>query len=257
MKNNKQRIKMIIFTIIFLGVVGFTAYNIVYYVMLNIQLNRVSIIVKKIDKMVEIKYIDGDLINNYNGKYKNEKLLFADLTKSKNYNEDISGYIKVSGINISTVYAYTNEREYYLNRTLDHDENMFGWIYLDNRNYVDYSSNNNIFYAHGIPDKTLFAELKKMLNKDWFNNNKHLIYTSNESNSYLWETFSVYYTNGSSTYLDIDLKQDYLNKSIGESAHNFDTVVSENDKIITLVTCYDLSGYHLIVHAKLIKQGKI
>ena len=51
--------------------------------------------------------------------------------------------------------------------------------------------------------------------------------------------------------------EEYLNKSIEKSVHNFNSTVNENDKIITLVTCYDISTYHLVVHAKLIKQGRV
>ncbi len=257
MKNKKPKMKTIVIVIAFLCVIGFTAYNISYYVMLNIKMNKVAMIVKKMDKMTEIEYVDGNSVNNYSGKYKDEKLLFVDLTKPKEYNEDIFGYIKVNGTNISTVYAYTKEKDYYLNRTLDYHENIFGWIYLDNRNDIYYSSNNSIFYAHGIPENTLFAELNKMLNKEWFKNNKHLIYTSNEKDSYLWEIFSVYLTNNSSEYLETSLSEEYLNKSIEKSVHNFNSTVNENDKIITLVTCYDISTYHLVVHAKLIKQGRV
>lgn len=253
LKNKK--IKTTIMIIIFLCVVGYTAYNIAYTIILNYNLNRVQVLVKKIDKINDVEYVDGKVYNNYNGKYKNEKLLFTNLEKAQNYNKDIHGYMKVEGTNISTVYTYTKEKEYYLNRTIDDNKNIFGWIYLDNRNNINMENNNTIFYAHGIPDKTLFADLKKMVDTNWFENNEHLIYTSTEENSYLWEIFSIYYTDSSAEYLNTTYKQQYINKIIKLSTNNFDVEVNEEDKIITLVTCYDLQGYHLVVHGKLIKTN--
>ena len=40
---------------------------------------------------------------------------------------------------------------------------------------------------------------------------------------------------------------------LGRSAHNFNTTINENDKILTLSTCYSKSE-KLVMHAKLIKR---
>lgn len=252
-ENKKFKIKKIILGILFVVAIGFTTYNIVHYFVLDFHLNRVNRLVETINKKLDIKEIDGTIYNNYNGQYKNEKLISVDLTKTKNYNQDISGYIKISGTNINTVYTYTEEKDYYLNKTLDGHDNMFGWIYLDNRNNQNMENNNNIFYGHGIPNKTLFSGLKKLVKEEWFENNKHLIYTSTQDKGYLWEIFSTYYIKDNAEYLNTTYSQEYIEKIIKLSTNDFNVEVNTEDKIITLVTCYSLDGYHSVVHGKLIK----
>lgn len=46
---------------------------------------------------------------------------------------------------------------------------------------------------------------------------------------------------------------EWANMLINRSAHNFNTTINENDKILTLSTCYN-NIEKVVLHAKLIKK---
>ena len=130
---------------------------------------------------------------------------------------------------------------------------------MDYRNNSTNFNKNTIIYAHGRSDNTMFGSLKNILKSKWLDDpNNFIIKLSTEEENTLWQVFSVYKTPTTADYLAIDfLNKDvflkFANKLVNRSQFNFNTSINENDKILTLSTCYD-SREKVVLHAKLIKR---
>ena len=54
----------------------------------------------------------------------------------------------------------------------------------------DFSDKNNIIYGHNLKNNKMFSDLRRFLEKDYFNNHKKvIIYTENKK--LIYETFAV------------------------------------------------------------------
>ena len=184
----------------------------------------------------------------------------VDLTKLKEQNKDTIGWIEVKGTNVNYPFVQTSDNEYYLTHSFNKKNNSAGWIFLDYRNSIKSLEKNTIIYGHGRYDNTMFGTLKNMFNKTWLNNKQnYVISISTESYDTMWQIFSLYKIKTTTDYLSIDFTDKEFNsfiKMITErSDYNFNTNVSNTDKILTLSTCYN-NETKIVVHAKLIKYRK-
>lgn len=179
---------------------------------------------------------------------------FKDLKKK---NSDTVGWIQVAGTNINYPYVHTTDNKYYLKHSFDKSYNSAGWVFLDYRNDPFNFGRNNIIYAHGRMDNTMFGSLKKIVSPSWYNNsNNYVIKTSTEDVNALWQVFSVYTILPESYYIRTKFEDDefdkFLNTITSRSVHDFNVNTSIEDKILTLSSCYD-DTKRVVLHAKLIR----
>jgi sortase B len=187
-------------------------------------------------------------------------LINVDISTLKKENKDTVGWIQVNGTNINYPFVQTTDNSFYLSHTFNKSYNKAGWVFMDYRNNKSEFDKNTILYAHGRADRTMFGSLRNILTNGWLNNkDNHIIKLSTEEENTLWQVFSVYRIPTTSDYLKIEFKEDeflaFANKLMERSKFNFNTTISENDKILTLSTCYNDSD-KIVLHAKLIKKEK-
>ncbi len=181
------------------------------------------------------------------------------LEKLKEINPDVIGTIKVNDTNIDYPIVQASNNNYYMNHSLDKSLNNAGWIFLDYRNNLDNLSKNNIIYGHARYDGTMFGTLKKVLNKDWYQNkNNHLINIISNNKVWSWKIISIYIIKKEGYYLQTDFEtlKDYrkfLDIITQRSIYNFNEKTNVEDKILTLSTCNSINK-RLVVHAKLIVE---
>ena len=230
---------------------------------------------EKISEIVNITEVDDD--NNENVEiieqkeeiaeynpywaYINMNLINVDFYDLKEVNQDVVGWIQINGTNINYPYVQTSNNDFYLTHAFDKSRNSAGWVFLDYRNKNDLTDKNNIIYAHGRYDNTMFGTLKNALTNGWLKNKDNfVIKLSTPYENSLWQVFSIYHIPTTSDYLKVNFEDDnsFLNFTrmlIDRSAYNFEASVAENDSIITLSTCFNESE-RVVLHAKLIKKEK-
>lgn len=178
----------------------------------------------------------------------------------KKINEQTKGWIQVNGTNINYPFVQASDNVYYLNHTFDKSWNNAGWVFLDYRNTEEINSKNNILYAHGRFDNTMFGSLKKILKNDWLkDSNNYVVKLSTETSNTLWQVFSVYRIPNTNDYIQVHFASDeeflqFANMLKERSQYNFSTSIYPEDIILTLSTCYD-DHDKVVLHAKLIKKG--
>ena len=188
-------------------------------------------------------------------------LIDVNFTELKQKNSDTIGWIQVNGTNINYPFVQTTDNEFYLTHSFNKSKNSSGWVFMDYRNNKSDFDKNTIIYAHGRMNNTMFGTLRKILTNGWLNNtNNYVVKLSTESENTLWQVFSVYKIPTTNDYIQVQFvnNQEFLNFGnmlINRSSHNFNTSINEEDKILTLSTCYN-DEEKLVLHAKLIKREK-
>lgn len=187
-------------------------------------------------------------------------LLEVDLSASIATNGDTAGWIQVPGTNIDYPYVQTNNNDYYLTHTINRSWSSAGWVFLDYRNHKNFDDQNQIIYAHGRYDGSMFGSLYTVLSDDWLNNkDNHVVKISTPENNSLWQVFSVYKIKVTDDYLKTNFIddarfQDFIDLIKGRSVHDFNTNVTTDNQILTLSTCAS-GDERIVLHAKLIKKG--
>lgn len=249
MKNKK--FIYIFITLISLLVFLFAIYKIF---MLHFNYKKEISELEKLSNATEIN--DSGNIFTLNENFKDTNLLEIDFSNLKNINNDTIGWIKVSGTNVNYPFVQTKDNSYYLTHSFYKKLNSAGWVFLDYRNNINFEDKNTIIYAHSQNNKTMFGTLKNTIKTDWLNDkNNHLVYTSTQDKNSIWQIFSIYIIPTTNDYLTINFENnfsDFTKKITNRSIYNFNVSLSDNDKILTLSTCYNKED-KLVLHAKLVK----
>ncbi|MFA5602259.1 MAG: class B sortase [Bacilli bacterium] len=268
-KKYKLKIRNITFSILILiFTIGFfiSVYNIIKWKLDNDKIN------KQIDKIYNNVEINETIDDNYTKiieqtdqiqksnpywDFIKMNLIDVDFKKLKSINSSTKGWIKINGTNINYPFVQDNDNEYYLNHSFDKSYNKAGWVFLDYRNNIKLIDKNTIIYAHSRLDNTMFGSLKKILKNSWYDNpNNHVIRMSTEHHNTLWQIFSIYIINTTNDYIKVSFDnkefKDFGQMLLERSKYNFNTSINEDDKILTLSTCYNKTK-KVVMHAKLIK----
>lgn len=175
----------------------------------------------------------------------------------KKLNNDTVGFLSIYGTQINYSVVKTNDNSFYLNHSFKKGENGAGWVFMDYRNDPENLNKNTIIYAHSNLDKTMFGSLSSILNPEWFKNEDNGILSfANSTGITHWKIFSVYTIPAESKYIQTAFSNDeeyriWAKEMAERSRYNLGYRFSENEKIITLSTCYDnIRNLRLVVHAK-------
>ncbi|MGE7933687.1 class B sortase [Viridibacillus arvi] len=175
-------------------------------------------------------------------------------------NKDIVGWIEVEGTIINYPILQSKDNAYYLHHNYLKEEERAGSIYLDYRNDIREFSKNNVIYGHRMKDGSMFGQLKKYLNQNFYNKHSIILFDTLYG-SYELEIFAAYKTTTDFYYIQTDFSSDEDFLSLIDEIQNksdiqSDVEITANDQIITLSTCDDgLDGDNgrMVVHAKLKK----
>ena len=263
-KVQKKLLKNIIF-ILCLLILIFSIYNILNWQINNSKIRQIN---NEINEIIDIKNNSEEqqLVNppnNLNDNYFyyiNFPFFSVNFSKLLLKNNNTVGYIKISNtaVNYPVVQAYDNE--FYLNHSFDKSENKAGWIFLDFRGNLIDLVDNNVIYGHSRLDGTLFGSLNNVLTSNWQDNkDNYVIYLSTLKENMLFQIFSIYTIPKESYYItpnfaSIEKKKVWLNEMKKRNVAPINTLVNENDKILTLSTCQNNYGGRIVIHSKLIKK---
>ena len=99
-------------------------------------------------------------------------------------NEDMKAWIQIEGTRINyPVMAHKSEEDYYLHRDVNGNESAYGTPYF--RNMVNMESKNILIYGHNMDDGSMFADLLKYEDYEFYKNHPTIILeTGKESAEY-------------------------------------------------------------------------
>ena len=269
-QNNVKAQKKLLKNIIFILCLLIFIFSI--YTILNWQINNSKIrqINNEINEIIDIKNNNENqqLVNppnNLNDNYFyyiNFPFLTVNFSKLLLKNNNTVGYIKINNTAVNYPVVQGSDNEFYLNHSFDKSENKAGWIFLDFRGNLIDLVDNNVIYGHSRLDGTLFGSLNNVLTSNWQDNkDNYVIYLSTLKENMLFQIFSIYTIPKESYYItpnfaSIEKKKVWLNEMKKRNVAPINTLVNENDKILTLSTCQNNYGGRIVIHSKLIKKQK-
>ncbi|QCX32908.1 class B sortase [Caloramator sp. E03] len=178
--------------------------------------------------------------------------------KLKSINSDYKFWIRIENTKINYPVVQGKDNDYYTIYDFERKKRKAASIFIDCRNDMQ-KDKNIIIYGHNMHDGSMFHDLIKFKDKNFFENNKTIEITINNK-KYIYEIFSVYVTSSSDNYLITAFSSpkdfmEYISKAKSKSLFKNNLEITSDDKIITLSTCsYEFNDARTVVHAKLIKQ---
>ena len=200
-----------------------------------------------------------DILENEEGNLSSENTY--NLENIAKINSDIIGWIKIDGTNID--YPIMQNGDYYLHKDIYKNYSSHGTPYLAPFCNLK-KSDNLIIYGHHMKDNTMFSQLEKYKNYNFYLNHKYIKFFTIENGRTIENTYEVmiafktiaysdegfrYYS-----YTDFQNYEDY--EEFVENCRNLEfyytgVVGTHQDKYITLSTCeYSKKNGRMVVVAK-------
>lgn len=205
--------------------------------------------------------ISGYKIFTKLSEYKKADNIYTEIRETKedsnknlsSVNDNYMFWINVKGTNIDYPVVQGEDNDFYLNHGFNKEYLSSGSIFLDYRNNFN-DDFNSVIYGHHMRNRTMFGELMKFKDEEFFRNNKDITITSKDG-TYDYEIFAVGVFDADFGYNDVSFSDEnefsnFLNKIMSSSTYKRD-IVDSSDKIITLSTCsYEYDNARTAVFAK-------
>lgn len=196
---------------------------------------------------------------SYNADFERMK---ANIQYLQTTNPDVYGYIYVPDTKIQLPIVQGEDNDYYLDHAYTNEYMACGSIFADYRAYKNMEYNRNtVLYGHNMNNGTMFNNVTKFLDEDFFNSTNITIYTLD--GIYTYEPFAIFETISTFQYFRMRFQDDadfvsFCEKMQEQSLYNKNMKFTGSDHIITLSTCTNsfTSTGRYALHAKLIKVEK-
>lgn len=172
-------------------------------------------------------------------------------------NEDYKMWIEIPNTNIDYPVVQGKDNDFYLNHGFNKKKSSSGAIFMDYKNNIN-KDKNIIIYGHNMKNKSMFQNLMKFKDEEFWKENKKIILTI-DGKRYEYEIFSAYISNAKNINLRTNFKNDdeylkYIEGIKKKSIFYRDMDIKSNDRIITLSTCsYEKDDTRIIICGKLMK----
>jgi len=182
----------------------------------------------------------------------------------KKENDQIKAWIIVPDTNISYPIVQGTDNDYYLHHTFGKQVNYAGAVFIDYHNKPDFSDNNTLIYGHNVKHETMFSQLEKFMDKQFFDDHKY-VYLFTEQQNYKCEVVSfesTYDRSPSYRYGITDAKEwkDYIDLVTAPDLNGHvrsNVKMGVSDRMVSLSTCsYEIndspSDRRYLMHLKLV-----
>lgn len=169
-----------------------------------------------------------------------------DFDELEKQNSDIYAWITVPNTNIDypILQSYSEDDLFYMDHDINKKYYVAGSIFTQKLNHQDFSDPNTVIYGHNMKNGSMFRNLHKFKNKDFFEENEFFyIYTRGHILTY--RIFSAYdYDNrhilNSFDFSDKEVYAEYIEyitnpQSIYKNTREVN--LTTDDRIVTLSTC--------------------
>lgn len=199
--------------------------------------------------------------------YTEEKTVLPELAELYQQNSDLAGWIRIEDTNINYPVMHTPDNpDFYLKHGFDKEYSDYGCPYVQENCDVQLPSDNVIIYGHHMKNGSMFCDLEKFKNQDFWQEHKTFFF-STVTDRYEYEIVSVFKT---FVYSDSPDSFKYYHFVNAETQEDFSTFVDKckelslyetgvsaeyGNKLITLSTCeYSRTNGRLVVVAKRISN---
>lgn len=216
---------------------------------------------KKLSENLQNRLINSISTNEINNDTKNE--LMEEVKELQKENEDVKAWIKINDTNINYPVVQASDNNYYLYRNYKKENSNYGSIFIDSNSNIENPNSNIIMYGHNMKDGSMFKDLLKYADEEYYNNHKYIEFVTNTSSS-TYEIIAVFksrifYKNEKNVFryyqcTNLNNEQDYnyyVNNCKELSLYDTGVNAEYGEQIITLITCeYSSENGRMVVVAK-------
>ena len=114
--------------------------------------------------------------------------------------EDYRGWIKIDNTNINYPIVQGKDNSFYLDKDINKNYLSSGSIFM---NYLNHGFNdeNTVLFGHHMRNKTMFAQLKKYKEKEFFYGNNDIVIEVENGKVLKYKVFSAYVTDAKDNYI--------------------------------------------------------
>lgn len=208
-----------------------------------------------IAKKLYLYYIDDKLYSDLRD-FKSSEAINSetniDEEKLLDINNEYKLWITIDNTNIDYPVVQGKDNEFYLNHDFYKNQSISGSIFVDSNNDI-LKDKNIVIYGHNMRNGTMFYEINKFKERDFFENNYINIIRNNKISKY--KVFSVYIVSSQETSFMLGSSNnkeynEYIKTLKEKSLFKNELELKETNNIITLMTCsYEFSDARTVVHA--------
>lgn len=147
---------------------------------------------KSLAKLAAEKPSQESVENNPGSEESHTYVSPIDFNKLRQVNPDIVGWIKIEGTNIDYPIVQTTNNETYLNTDIEGHKSAEGAIFLDYESEPDFSGRHNIIYGHHMKNGTMFKDLIRYKDQDFFEKHQNIIIYTPEKEFHLRPVTALY-----------------------------------------------------------------
>lgn len=176
-------------------------------------------------------------------------------------NSDVVGWIKIDGTNID--YPVMQNGDFYLHKNIYKNYSSHGTPYLAEHCNLK-SSDNLIIYSHHMNDNTMFSQLEKYKNYNFYQNHKYIKFYTIENGMTAENIYEIMIAFKTIAYSDAGFRyysytnfqnvedyEEFVDNCRNLEFYNTGVGGTNNDKYITLSTCeYSQKNGRMVVVAK-------
>ena len=184
-------------------------------------------------------------------KKKTERML--KVKKLQEENPDIIGWLEIEGTNVNYPVLQGTDNEYYMTHNYKKEYSRSGSIFLSKDYNWNIPSNNLLIYGHNLNNGTMFQELLKYKDEDFYKEHPIIRFTTAEEDA-KYEIISVfffffYYKSEKNVFryyyfINPDTEEEYnefVENAKKASLYEIEATANYGDSLITLSTC----SYHV------------
>ena len=244
-----KRLAITILTMMIIGVIAFSGYKLYKYGE------------KAISEVEIILFTTSVVESEINSKRIVNEEILANENNLKEKNSDYKMWIKMNETNINYPVLQGKDNDFYLYADFNGDYYYPGSIFIDYRNDIE-NDNNLWIFGHHMADGSMFADLVKLKDENYFNENSE-IFLVKDGIQYVYEIFAVNVVpaDGAEVIFDFNNEDEmhkYIErvkeKSIFYRDIKAEDIVDEDgiSSLITMVTCsYEFDDARTLVSAVL------
>lgn len=172
----------------------------------------------------------------------------------KQKNPDVLGWLNVYGTGIDYPLVQGGDNEAYLNTSVTGEYALSGSIFLDYKNQKDFSDFNSIIYGHHMEKCTMFGDVGKFMEPDFFAEHKYgsIYYEDKNHGIDFFAALSVdAYDTGiyRPAVAGAEAQQEYLDGVWAKAVQKRELDITTDDRLVLLSTCdsQSTSGRHILV----------
>lgn len=169
-------------------------------------------------------------------------------------NHDVCGWISLDGTKVDYPLLQSQDNVKYLDRNAFGDYTITGSIFLDYRFNPNFTDFNTIIYGHSMASGSMFGEIKKFADKEFFDQHRYgsIYYNGRERGLEIFGILEVdaYDTEIYRTLSSNDEEhQAYYQYLLSKAKYKRDVSLTSTDKIVLLSTCFlnITNGRHILL----------